>query len=333
MTLLNYLGIRTSGWFSTIGVIVGTILPGIFIISLGVHWISSGRPIQTELNWGALIPSFEKMDNLAFLAGLFLAFAGLEVSASYASDVKNPQKNYPRAIILGAVITFLLFMLGALAIAFVIPKQEISLVAGVMEAFSTFFQHYNLTWILPLMAFLLIIGAIAEVNSWIIGPVRGLYATSLHGNLPPFFQKLNKHNVPTRLLLFQAVLVSITSLVFLYMPQISSGFWILTALSAQSYLIMYILMFIAALKLRYSKPNVPRAYRVPFQKKGMWIFCVMGIFSSCFAIVLCFVPPSNLQVGSTTTYVLLLLAGLFVMCAIPHYIHRHRKPHWTLKVK
>lgn len=333
MTLLNYLGIKTSGWFSTIGVILGTIVPGLFVICLGLYWWLSGNPIQTEVSWGAVLPSMGDLGNLVFLAGLFLAFAGLEVSASYASDVQNPQRNFPRAIVLGAVITFCLFMLGSLAIAFVIPKTEISLVAGLMEAFRAFFQYYHMQWILPIIAFLLIVGAIAEVNSWIIGPVRGLHATSVHGNLPPFFQKLNKHEVPTRLLLFQAILMSITSLVFLYMPQISSGFWILTALSAQSYLVMYILMFIAALKLRYTKPHVPRAYKVPFQKKGIWLFATLGILSSCFAILLCFVPPSNLKIGSPLSYFFLLFIGLFVMVAIPLIIHKFKKPHWTLKTK
>ncbi len=330
MTLLNYLGIKTSGHFSSIGVIIGTILPGTFIILLGLSWLVKGNPIQTPISWEALIPSFSSLNNLVFLAGLFLAFAGLEVSACYAGDVKTPQKNYPKAIILGAIITFVLFMLGSLAIAFVIPKSEINLVAGLMEAFKTFFQYYNLLWILPVMAVLLIIGAIAEVNSWIIGPVQGLYATSVHGNLPPYFQKVNKRGVPTNLLLFQAILMSVTSLIFLYMPQISSAFWMLTALSAQSYLIMYILMFIAAIKLRYSKPHVPRAYRVPFQKKGIWLFSSMGVISSCFAIVLCFVPPADMKVGNTTVYALLLGAGLVVMCAIPLFIHAFRKPHWAL---
>jgi amino acid transporter len=127
--------------------------------------------------------------------------------------------------------------------------------------------------------------------------------------------------------------MSITSLVFLYMPQVSSAFWMLTALSAQSYLIMYILMFIAAIKLRYSKPHVPRAYRVPFKSQGIWLFSCMGILSSCFAIVLCFVPPANLQVGNKTIYGCLLAAGLIAMCAVPLLIHRKRKPHWALKPK
>jgi amino acid transporter len=333
MTLLNYLGIKTSGWFSTIGVIVGTILPGLFVIFLGIQWISSGHDVQTELSLQAVAPRLNQLGNLAFLAGLFFAFTGLEVFASYAGDVKNPQKNYPRAILLSALITFALFMLGSLAIAVVIPNNQISLVAGLMEAFRIFFQSYNLTWILPLMALLLVIGAVAEVNSWIIGPVKGLYATAVHGNLPPFFQKVNQHEVPTRLLFFQAILVTIAALVFLYMPAVSSSFWILTALSAQSYLMMYILMFIAALRLRYIKPDVLRSYRVPFQNVGMWTLCIMGIFASCFAIVLCFVPPSHIEVKSTLKYVLFLALGLFIMAIIPHCIHFQKKPHWPIKFR
>lgn len=331
MTFLNYLGLKTSSWFSTAGVIVGTIVPGTFIIFLGLRWMLSDMPIQISLTAEALIPSFKDLGNLVFLAGLFLAFAGLEVTASYANQVKNPKKNYPRAILLGSLITFALFMLGSLAIAIVIPKEQISLVQGVMEAFGYFLNNYQLAWLLPLMALLMIIGAVAEINSWIIGPVRGLFATAYHGNLPPFFQKVNPHNVPTRLLLFQAILVSIVSLIFLYAPKISSGFWMLTALSAQSYLVMYILMFITAIKLRYSKASNPRPYKVPGEKVGMWILGLMGITSSAFAIFLSFVPPTTLNVGDPLSYVLILSGGLFMMCALPLIIHLFKKNQWILK--
>jgi putative glutamate/gamma-aminobutyrate antiporter len=333
MTFLNYLGIKTSGWFSTIGVIVGTIAPGILIITLGISWIFSGHPIHIPLTWEATIPDFNSINQLVFLAGLFLAFAGLEVSASYAGNVQNPQKNYPRAIILGAVITFCLFMLGSLAIAIVIPNTQISLVSGLIEAFQVFFTYYHLNWLLDPLAALLIIGAIAEVNSWIIGPVKGLHETSIHGNLPPFFQNLNSRGVPTNLLLFQAIIVSVVSCVFLYMPSVSSAFWILTAMSAQSYLVMYILMFIAAIRLKYTKPHVPRPYKIPFHYKGIWVFCCMGILASLFAIALAFVPPSQLNVGSLLFYVLFLVVGLTIMCAIPIVIFECRKPHWMVTLE
>ncbi|HNA62193.1 MAG TPA: amino acid permease [Rhabdochlamydiaceae bacterium] len=329
MTLLNYLGIRTSSWFSTLGVIVGTILPGLLIIVLGVSWIIQGHPSQITFSMDALFPPITGLNNMVFLAGMFLAFAGLEVTAAHAGNVINPQKNFPRSILLAAAITFVLFMLGALSIAIVIPKTEINLVAGVIDAFQKFFSVYNLEWILPIMAILLIIGAVAEVNAWIIGPVKGLYATSIHGNLPPFFQNLNKRGVPTHLLLFQAIIVSVTALVFLEMPSISASFWILSALSAQSYLIMYILMFISAIKLRYSKPHVPRAYKVPYKAKGIWLMAILGIISSLFAIFIGFVPPAQLQTGSLFFYEAFLILGLFVMCGIPLIIYQFRKPSWS----
>lgn len=333
MTLLNYFGIKTSSLFSTVGVIAGTILPGALIIGLGLVWIFSGQPPQFTFSAEGFLPDLSSIANLVFLAGLFLSFGGLEVSAVYAGDVKNPQKNYPRSIILAALITFVLVMVGALAVAVVIPSNEISLVTGVMEAFRIFFSFYGLNWILPTMGILMIIGAVAEINSWIAGPTKGLYATSLHGNLPPVFQNLNKHNMPTHLLFAQALIVTLTSLVFLFMPTLSSSFWILTALSAQTYLVMYILMFISAIRLRYTKPHVPRTYEIPFKHKhkGMWFLAGLGTIASLFGFFIGFIPPTQLEVGSLFFYESFLILGNLIMIAIPLAIHKYRKPSWVKK--
>ncbi|MBM3201337.1 MAG: amino acid permease [Chlamydiae bacterium] len=328
MTLLNYLGIRTSSLFSTIGVIAGTILPGIFLIFMAFLWVITGQPRHIEFSFSALIPKMDSLDNIVFLGGLFLAFAGLEVSSGYASEVKNPQKNYPRAIIIAAFIVFFLLMLGALSIGMVIPKENVSLVSGLMEALKIFLSNYNMQWLLPVLGILLIYGAVAEVNSWIIGPVKALYTTSIHGNLPPVFQYLNKHGMPTNLLLFQAIIVTIAACVFLFMPSLSSSYWILSALSTQIYLVMYILMFAAAIRLRYSHPAVPRAYKIPHPHHGIWFVAILGMIASTFALFLVFIPPSQIDVGSLAFYESFLIIGLAVMIAIPLIIHAFKHPEW-----
>jgi glutamate:GABA antiporter len=329
MTLYNYLGIKTSSWFSAIGVIAGTLFPGAMIIILGFLWIAFGNPLHIELSFPALAPELSSITNLVFLAGLFLAFGGLEVSAVHAADVKDPQKNYPRSIILAAIITFTLVMVGAVAIAIVIPRAEISLVAGLMDAYKIFFDHYHLSWFLKPIALLLVIGAVAEVNAWIIGPVKGLYATSIHGNLPPLFQNLNKKGMPTHLLLAQAIIVTIASLAILNMPTLSSAFWMLTAMSAQTYLLMYILMFISAIRLRYTKPHVPRTYRIPYKHHGMWILAGLGILACSFGYLIAFVPPASLQVGSLWFFESFLILGNLILIIIPLIIYKYRKPHWV----
>jgi putative glutamate/gamma-aminobutyrate antiporter len=328
MTILNYFGIRTSTVVSTIGVIIGTLLPGAIIILLGILWLTQGHPLQIIPTTSSFVPNFHNFDNIIFMGGFFLTFAGLEVSSGYAGEVKNPQRNYPRSILLAGAITFVLLLAGALSIAFVIPKHEISLVSGVMDALKTIFGKYDLIWLLPVIGILLALGSIAEVNSWIMGPVKALYTTSIHGNLPIFFQNQNKHGMPTNLLLFQAIVVSVSSFVFLFMPNLSSSYWILSALSAQMYLVMYLIMFISAIRLRYTKPLVPRSYKIPHPNKGMWFIASLGIISSLFAIIITFFPPKLLHVGSIVFYESFLIGGLVLMVAIPLVIYQFRKPVW-----
>ena len=331
MTLVNYFGIETSSLISTIGVIIGTIIPGVFIIGLGVTWIAMGNPVQLPFSTDQLLPDFGHFSNIVFMAGLFLSFAGLEVSAGYAGEVKHPQKNFPKAIMIAAGITFFLFILGALSIAIVIPKEKISLVAGLMEALKVYLTSYGLTWILPFLAGLLVVGAIAEINSWIMGPVKALYTTSIHGNLPPFFQNLNKHGMPTHLLLFQAIIVTIVSFIILYMPSTSAAYWILTVISAQMYLVMYLFMFISAIRLRYTHPHVPRIYRIPHPHKGIWLVASIGALASLFAICIGYVPPPGFDIGNVFAYECILIISLVVMMAIPLIIYQFRKPSWVPK--
>lgn len=328
MTAVNYFGIKTSSLISTIGVIIGTLLPGALIIGLGLAWVFGGHPLQISTTPSSLIPDLSSIDNIVFMGGLFLTFAGLEVSAAYAGEVKQPQKNYPKAIILAGLITFCILLIGSLSISFVIPTKDISLVAGVMDAFKILLAKYNLGWSLPVIGGLLVIGSIAEVNSWIMGPVKALHTTSIHGNLPPILQNQNKYGMPTHLLFFQAIVVTASSFVILWMPSLSSAYWILSALSAQMYLVMYILMFCAAIRLRYTKPEVPRAYKIPHPHKGMWLIASLGLLSSIFAIVITFFPPSQFPVGNIWAYDGFLGGFLLVMMAIPLFIHKIRKPSW-----
>ncbi len=328
MTLLNLMGVKISSWFSILGVLLGTILPGLFIISLALSWMGLGYPIEISFSFARFFPDLYQIQDLAFLAGLFLAFGGLEVNAVHAKEVKNPKKDFPRAILLAAFLAFILLSLGSIAIAIVIPKEEINLMAGIVQTFKIMLAPFGLSFLIPIIAFMIILGAIAEVNAWIIGPVRGLYATAEHGDLPVLFQKKNKKEIPYNLLFFQGVIVSLSSLVILWMPSSSSAFWILSALSVLLYLSMYIFMFIAAIKLRYSHPKIARPYKIPYGKKGMWFIAGTGIISSLLAFFLGFVPPSQLKVGSLWFYEGFLILGVLSMWIVPHIIYSLKKETW-----
>jgi putative glutamate/gamma-aminobutyrate antiporter len=328
-TAINLLGMRTSSLVSSASVIFGAFIPAGIIILLGLFWLFSGNPIQINLSMGSFIPSMGNPLHLVFFTGVLLSLAGMEMSAVHARDVQNPQRDYPRAIFLSAALILILSILGVLAIAMVVPQSKISLVAGSLQAFSYFVNAYGMGWLTPFMAILIAIGALGAMSTWMVGPSRGLLAAAQSGDLPPSLRKINRHGMPVTLLVVQGIIVSILSLVFLLMPSVNSAFWILSAMVAQVYLIMYILMFAAAIKLRYKKPDVERAYKIPGGKRGIWIVAGTGIVASAFAIIIGFFPPSEFYIGSTFSYLTFLILGIVVICFIPALILRFQKPNWV----
>lgn len=328
-TLINLLGMKMSGWISTMGAILGTIIPGVVIIVLGIIWVSSGRPSHIDFNWGTFFPEVGSPSKLALLAGVILGFAGMEMSAVHARDVQNPQKNYPRAILISAIIIIGLSVLGTLAIAIVIPQKEISLVSGGMEAIAYFLRSYGFGWSVPIISIMVGFGSLGQMSTWTAGPSKGLLAAAQDGDFPPILHKINKYNMPVGMLIFQGIIVSALALVFLLMPNVNSSFWILLALTSQLYVLMYILMFVSAIVLRYKRPEVKRNYRIPGGNFGMWLVAGVGIISSIFALIIGFFPPEQLDTGSLLFYELFLIIGIVVFCAAPYIILLFKKPSWN----
>lgn len=326
-TLINMFGMRASGLISSVGSLAGTVIPGVFIILLAIVYLLIGKPCQMSLDPRTIVPAMH-LDNLVFFAGVILGLAGMEVAAFHAKEVKNPQRDYPKAILISALIILSIFIIGSLAISVVVPASQINIEAGLMQAFQHFFDAFGIGKLLPVMALLVAIGAVAQLSTWVAGPSKGLLATARNGDLPPVFQFVNRNGMPAHILLIQAALTSLLALVMLLMPSVEGSYWLLTALTSQITCLMYVLIFAAAIALRYSRPNAPRPFRVPGGKFGIWIVSGLGLIAVAFALFIGFVPPDDLQTGSPTFFVLFLLIGLLVLAAPPFILARVKKPGW-----
>jgi len=177
----------------------------------------------------------------------------------------------------------------------------------------------------PLLALCVLIGAIATVNAWIVGPAKGSLTTAEDHFLPAFFRKTNKRGVPVGMLLFQACVGSALACVFLWMETHSAAYWVLNAISSQFVLVQYALMFAAVVYLRYSKPEVQRSYQIPGGKFGVWSVATLGILACLFGFWIVFVPPAQLNYGTGLGYPLTLAISFVVLSLIPAGIALHRK--------
>jgi len=265
---------------------------------------------------------------LVLAAGIFLFYAGMEMNAIHVKELDNPSRNYPLAILISSVVTVAIFVLGTLAISFIIPSSQINLVQSLLITYDSFFKVFGIDWLSPVMAIALAFGVLGGVTVWVAGPSAALVVVGRAGYLPPFFQKLNKHGAPSHILLLQGLIVTFLAIMFVVLPSVQAAYQILSQLTVTLYLIMYLMMFAAGIYLRHTEPHTPRPYRVPFGAAGMWIFAGIGLIGSLIAFVLSFVPPSQISVGSPTAYVMILIAGNIVFVAIPLIIYAVRKPHW-----
>jgi amino acid transporter len=315
-TFFNMLGIKTTSRLNILGALFGTILPGSFIIILGVAWILLGHPIQFSLTPKAIVPPFE-VGSLVFFLGVLSAYAGMQITAFHAQDVRNPKRTYPRAMLLATILIFIISVMAAMSIAFVVPSEQINLLNGLIESFSVFFQAFHISWFTPILAALIAFGGIASMSAWLIGPARGMREMAVDGEFPQVFAKLNRFGMPSNILLLQGVIGTLLACVFLFMPSLKSAFWTLVAWTSQFTVLMYILVFSSAIKLRYSQPNLERPYCIPGGKLGIWLICGIAIIVCAIGFLLGLFPPHQISIHNSMPYISMMLMGDLLILAVP----------------
>uniref|UniRef100_UPI003AB0FEC0 amino acid permease n=1 Tax=Alistipes putredinis TaxID=28117 RepID=UPI003AB0FEC0 len=253
----------------------------------------------------------------------------MEMMGIHVMDVKNPSKNYPKAIFIGSAITVLIFVLGTFSLGFIIPAKDINLTQSLLIGFDNYFHYLRMSWASPIIAIALMFGVLAGVLTWVAGPSKGIFTVGKAGYLPPFFQKSNKIGVQRNILLIQGAVVTLLSLLFVVMPSVQSFYQILSQLTVLLYLIMYMLMFSAAIVLRYKMKGTARPFRLGKKGNGlMWTIGTVGFCGALLAFILSFVPPSQISVGSNTVWFSVLIIGCVVVVGAPFVIYAMRKPSW-----
>ena len=308
------------------GLLVGTLIPGALLVILGIVYLLQGNSSAAPMTADNLIPQWTGIASLVLIVNNFLSYSGMEMNAVHVGSLRNPSKEFPRAMFFACGLVLLIFILPALAISWVIPADQLSLTAGVMQAFDAFFAYFNLQILVPIVAIALVCASAGGMLTWLSGPSKGLLLIARReGYLPPFFQRQNENEFPVNILVVQGGVTTVIALLYALIPSVSSAYWILSVMTTQVYLIVYLLMFVAAVNLRTRQPGTERGYRAPALK----FLCVVGFLASAAAIVIGFVPPSQFENGSTATYVALILGGTVLMGLVPPWLFlRFRKPDW-----
>src|SRR3954470_24899754 len=288
------------------GLIIGTLIPGVVLVFLGAVFLGQGNTSAAPMDSSHLLPAWAGLSSLVLIVNNFLSYSGMEMNAVHVGSLKNPGKEFPKSMFLAMGLVLLIFILPALAVSWVVPADQLSLTAGVMQAFDAMFAQFNSSWLTPIVGIMLVAASLGGMLTWLAGPSKGLLLISRkEGYLPPFLQKLNKNGVQQNILVTQGLVTTVIALGYAFIPDVSSVYWIFSVITTQVYLIVYLLMFVAAVRLRRSQPDHPRGYRAPM----LVGLCGVGFAASLAALLIGFIPPSQFGGGSPALYVIIVAVG------------------------
>ena len=263
LTLIGLRGPAAAARFTSFGTLFGSIVPAVVLIAAGVAWVAAGKHVALPpFTLAQLIPSWDT-GRIPLVSSLLLAFTGLEVSGYYALAVRNPQRDYPKAMLLALLAIAGMSVFATLAIALAIPAEKISLSGGVVQTFAVICGAFGIGWAAPVLALLTALGAVALMCAWLVGPLLSLSAVARHGLLPPIFRRLSARQVPAAIMLWQGAVVTVIAAAFALLPSVNQAYWILTATVTALLAFYYLPIFAAVIRLRYTQPDAIRPFRIP----------------------------------------------------------------------
>jgi len=334
LTLLNARGMALSALVSTVCSLVGTLLPMMLITLAGFMWWYLGYPVNVDFSFHHLLPQLNQLSDLSVFSVILFGLVGLEMSAVHAQEVKDPSRDYPRALMISVGVILVSLAASSLAVAMILTPEELQagIIIAPVLALNKFLgqvlgqQAAQYAWLaeLPFMlgAAAVIVGTLGMVAAWIIGPSKGLLAAATQGQLPKWFAKTDRSGVPVNILILQCVIVACLSLVYVLMPSVNAAYFILTELTATMALLMYLMFFSSYLVLHFKKAETNRPFRIPGGAVGASITACLGICSAFLVMAFSFMLPTQVQGISAEHYALLMLVGLILLCSPPLFLCR-----------
>lgn len=300
ITALNCTSIKISTRFSVFCSVLGIILPIILIIVSGIVWWLTGKPLAMSLTKTPLIPDIAHLNNLAFLLAIVVSLFGIELTAVHAGNVENPQRNYPISLLISSITIILLLIGAGLSIAAVIPAAELSVITGLLDALNRFFHEANLQQFIFPILLLVLIGNLGSAAAWMLGSTRGMFVAAKKNPVVNFLKKENRYQAPFGVLIFEAIIFTVASSIFLIFPRVTDSFWLLLVLASQITLVYYIILFASAIRLQI-----------------WWFVMSVGMLTSLVALLMGFIPPLDLHASNTPLFHLVMSGGLIFALVLP----------------
>ena len=313
MVAVGVLPLRFSKWVPDLSAALKLIV----LVGVGIGGVAyaSQHGLANSFSAEQWIPDLSQSGT--YLPIVVFSFMGFELMSAAGDEIREPQRDVPRMVVLAGVVILFVYMFATFGILAAVPVQEINIVTGIADALKIVSETlmpgrvvlFNTLVVALLFTFL------GNMITWSIGANHSVAAAAVDRAMPRPFGRMNRWGSPWLAFVLMGVIASgLTVMNYTLFAQDESVFWSIFALSSVVFLLPYLLMFPSLIALRLRFPNRDRPYRLPGGMIGAWIavtLCELGILS---ALILFFVAvPEGTPPG---LFRLITGVGVFVSLAI-----------------
>ncbi len=266
--------LETGKWIPNIGAIFKALI--MVVIGVGAFFYAKTNGVANDLSFKAILPEWGA--GLAFLPVIVYNFMGFELMSGASGEMKNPGKDIPRAIITSGALIAVFYILGTVGILMALPLDQLGLVSGIVDTLKILLGGTPVgNAVVVVLGVAALYTFLANMVTWTIGANRTAAEAAKENELPEIFGR--EHPVkktPTGAFILTGIVSTVVIVLYGFMAGNAEDlFWTLFAFSSMIFLMPYLALFPAFLKLRHDDPNAVRPYRVPGGKPVAIILAVI----------------------------------------------------------
>ena len=319
--LVNIVTLNVGKWIPNIGAIFKVIVFAAIIVGAVIHTYTHG--MANPLTLQTLTPDWG--ESVKYMPAIIYGMLGFELISASSEEMKHPARDVPRSIFISGLIIISLYTMATIAVLAAIPMGEIDLVEGLMNTLYLFFGASALGKVFVLsLGVATLFTFFSNGVTWAIGCNRAAAEAAHDGELPKWFGLESRRRTPLGAALLMGVVSTLVLVLYGFLSTNNEDlFWSLFAFSAIIFLLPYLMMMLAFLKMRAVDGDRPRPYKVP---GGIWGARIMAytcffILAACI-VLFAYVPGSGMQwpvfIGASVT----LVIGEIII----HITDRQRQP-------
>lgn len=306
---LNIVGLGVGKWINNLGGI-GTGLAATLLIGLGcVIWQRFGSTLAPA---DFRIPADIRL--VSSFGVMCFGLVGLELASIMGDEIRDPRRTLPPAVAWGGIISGALYIGATLTLLLAMPRKEIGVLQGVVQAVSAMADRIGVGWIVPPFALVLSISIAGIASAWLAGSARIPFVAGLDRYMPPAMGRLHpRFASPYIALLVQGAISGLFLAMSFVGAQVKEAFVTMLDLAVVLQLVPFLYMYAALVRLGM-RPDGQGVY----SPSKLRLAGFSGLATTIVGMVVAFVPSRQIRSiwvfelkMAIGTVFFLLLAGFF----------------------